>query len=142
MEKLTEKTKKIMEERFGRDRLIAIATTEDNIPYVRNVNALYEDGAFYVITYALSNKMRQLEKNPAIAIAGEWFTAHGTGSNLGYWMKPENRELAERLKCAFTEWIDNGHVDFEDENTCILRIELTSGILYSNGDRYDIDFTK
>lgn len=142
MEKLNEKTKKIMEGRFGCDRVIAVATTEDNVPYVRNVNALYEDGVFYVITYALSNKMRQLEKNPAIAIAGEWFTAHGTGSNLGYALKPENRELTERLKSAFTEWIDNGHVDFEDENTCILRIELTSGILYSNGDRYDIDFTK
>lgn len=142
MEKLTEKTKKIMEERFGRDRLIAVATTEDNIPYVRNVNALYEDGVFYVITYALSNKMRQLEKNPAVAIAGDWFTAHGTGSNLGYVLKPENQKLTERLKSAFAEWIDNGHADFEDENTCILRIELTSGILYSDGARYDIEFTK
>ena len=142
MEKLNEKTENIMTERFGRDRLIAIATVENNVPYVRNVNAFYENGAFYVITYALSNKMRQIEKNPVVAISGEWFTAHGRGSSLGYWQKPENKGLAQKLKSAFAEWIDNGHVDFDDENTCILRIELTEGTLYSDGTRYDIDFSR
>ena len=35
---------------------------ENGMPCVRNVDAYYEDGAFYVITYALSNKMKQIEK--------------------------------------------------------------------------------
>ncbi|HJC88570.1 MAG TPA: pyridoxamine 5'-phosphate oxidase family protein, partial [Candidatus Eisenbergiella intestinigallinarum] len=75
MEKLTQETEQIMAERFGKDTVIALATTENGIPHVRYVNAFYEDGAFYIITYALSGKMKQLEKNPAAAIAGEWFTA-------------------------------------------------------------------
>lgn len=141
MEKLSEITEKIMRERFGRDSLIALATSEGNVPHVRNVDAYYEDGAFYIITYALSGKMKQLAENPAAAVAGEWFTGHGIGENLGYFGNPENSDIAGKLRVAFSEWIDNGHNDFSDQNTVILRIKLTDGILFSNGRRYDIDFT-
>lgn len=141
MEILTKKAREIMVERFGKDNVIALATTENNIPYVRSVNAFYEDKAFYVITYGLSNKMKQIEKNPVVAISGEWFTAHGKGINLGYFGKPENAEIAKKLRIAFAEWIDNGHNDFSNENTCILCIKLTEGLLLSHGTRYDIDFT-
>lgn len=127
----------IMKERFGKDTILALATVEDGVPHVRSVNAYYEDGVFYVITYGISNKMRQIEKNPAVAVCGDWFTAHGIGRNLGYFGKPENHEIAETLRKAFAEWIDNGHNDFSDENTCILSIELTDGILLSHGRRYD-----
>ena len=34
-----------------------------------HLNAYYEDGSFYIITYALSNKIKQIEKNPNVAIA-------------------------------------------------------------------------
>lgn len=141
MEKLSEITGKIMRERFGRDSLIALATSEGNVPHVRNVDAYYEDGAFYIITYALSGKMKQLAENPAAAVAGEWFTGHGVGENLGYFENPQNSDIAGKLRAAFSEWIDNGHNDFSDQNTVILRIKLTDGILFSNGRRYDIDFT-
>lgn len=141
MERLSLESKRIMDERFGKDNIIALATVEAGIPYVRNVNAYYENGAFYVITYALSNKMKQIEKNPVISIAGDWFTAHGKGVNLGYFGKTENRGIAEKLHAAFSSWIDNGHNNFDDENTCILCIQLTDGVLFSHGTRYDIDFT-
>ncbi len=39
MEKLTKKAQEIMVERFGKDNVIALATTENDIPYVRSVNA-------------------------------------------------------------------------------------------------------
>lgn len=140
MEKITAQTAKIMEERFGKDNVIALATTEDGKPHVRYVNAFYENGSFYIITYALSNKMRQIAQNPEIAIAGDWFTAHGEGINLGYFGKAENAAMAGKLRKAFAEWIDNGHNNFEDTNTCILCVRLTDGVLFSNGTRYAIDF--
>ena len=141
MEKLTKISEEIMVERFGKDNVIALATTENGIPYVRNVNAFYENKAFYMITYGLSNKMKQIEENPVVAIAGDWFTGHGKGVNLGYFGKYENAEIAEKLRVAFAEWIDNGHNNFNDENTCILCIKLTDGLLLSHGTRYDIDFS-
>lgn len=128
---------KIMIDRFGRDTIIALSTVKDDMPYVRYVNAYYENGAFYIITHALSNKMRHIENNPVTAIAGEWFTAHGKGINLGYFGKEENHRIAERLKKVFSEWIDNGHNDFDDENTIILCVELIDGLLLSHGTRYE-----
>lgn len=141
MEKLNLESGKIMNERFGKDNVIALATVDNDMPAVRYVNAYYENGAFYVITYGLSNKMKQINNNPNVSIAGDWFTAHGKGINLGYFGKEENKTIAEKLKEAFAEWIDNGHNNFDDENTCILCIKLTEGVLFSHGTRYDIDFT-
>lgn len=140
MEKLSPELEKILMERYGRDSIIAVATMENGRPCVRYVNGVYMDGAFYVITYALSDKMKQIEKNPNVAVAAEWFTAHGRGVNLGWFKKDENAEIAERLKEAFAEWIDNGHNNFEDTNTCILCVRLTDGVLLSHGTRYEIDF--
>lgn len=134
-----EEAERILAERFGKDAVIALATVADGVPYVRNVDAYYEEGAFYIITHACSNKMKQLEQNPMAAIAGEWFTAHGKAINLGYFGKKENAEIAGKLKKAFSKWIDNGHTDFDDENTIILCIKLTDGILFSNGKRYEIE---
>ena len=44
-----------MQERFGKDTVLSLATVENGVPYVRSVNAYYENGSFYVITHALSN---------------------------------------------------------------------------------------
>ncbi len=137
--KITEEANQKMTERFGKDAVISLATANENIPYVRYVNAYYENGAFYIITHALSNKMNQIRQNPEVAIAGEWFTAHGKGINLGYFGKEENRDIAEKLKKVFAEWIDNGHNDFSDENTIILCVKLTEGLLFYHGTRYDIE---
>ena len=141
MEKLTKEIDAILLERFGKDSIIALATAIDNIPYVRNVDAFYENGAFYVLTHGLSGKMKQIEENPTVALSGEWFTAQGKGVPLGYFGKADNARIAQKMRDVFSAWIDNGHNDFDDINTCILRIELTSGILFSNGKRYEIDFT-
>lgn len=139
-EKLNAVTRQLMEERFQKDTLIALATVEDDKPYVRTVNSYYEDGSFYVVTYALSNKMRQLKKNPSIAICGDWFTATGTGENLGHILSAQNASLAARLRTAFASWYDNGHTNEADPNTCILRIHLEEGVLFHHGTRYDIIF--
>ena len=141
MEKLSQKTDEILRERFGKDSILALATAVDNVPYVRNVDAFYEDGAFYVLTHGLSGKMKQIEQNPAAAVSGEWFTAQGKGIHLGPFGKAENARIAEKMKDVFSAWINNGHNNFEDPNTCILCVQLTSGVLFSNGTRYEIDFT-
>ncbi len=140
METNRQEAERILEERFGKDQVIALATISGQLPSVRYVNTYYADGAFYIITYGLSNKMRQLAENPAAGIAGEWFTGHGRAENLGWFGKEENREIAAKLREVFAEWIDNGHNDFSDPNTCILRICLTDGVLFSHGKRYDLRY--
>lgn len=141
-EKLSKEVAAILTEWFGQDTIICLATMEGGRPTVRRVDGYYEDGAFYVITYGLSNKMRQIAENPEVGLCGDWFSAHGVGENLGYFGKPESADIAGKLRKAFAAWIDNGHNNFEDENTCILRVRLTDGVLLCHGTRYEIDFTE
>lgn len=101
---MTDIEKSIMKTRFGRDTLLSVATIEGDQPWVRIVDAYYEDGVFYTITYALSNKMRQLQANPKLGVCGEWFTAHGRGENLGYIRDEKNAEIAAKLRTAFAAW--------------------------------------
>ena len=138
--KNNEITNAIIQERFGKDSLIALATVDADIPAVRTVNTVYIDGAFYVVTYAHSGKMKQIAKNPTVAICGDWFTAHGVGENLGHVLLEENQNIMEKLRTAFSAWYNNGHTNEADPNTCLLKIRLTDGVLFSHGTRYDIEF--
>lgn len=133
---------KVMNERFGKDTVIVLGTSNGAYPAIRYVNAYYENGAFYVITYALSNKMQQIEKNSNVSVCADWFTARGKGENLGYFGKADNAEIAGKLKKEFAAWIDNGHNNFEDENTIILKIKLEDAVVFSYGTRYEINFSE
>ena len=130
----------LMDERFGHDTLISIATIDGTRPAVRIVNSYYENGSFYTVTYALSGKMKHIQVNPEVAVCGEWFTAHGIGENLGYVREDKNSEIMSKLRAVFAEWYDNGHTDESDPNTCILHIRLTDGILFHQGTKYEIEF--
>lgn len=127
---------KIMTERFDHDTPIAIATVDGAKPYVRTVDGYYEDGAFYVVTYALSNKMRQIAKNPEVAISGDWFSGHGIGENLGWVLDEKNTEIMAKLREVFASWYTGGHVHEDDQNTCVLRVKLTDGVIIDNDMKY------
>lgn len=140
-EKFPLEAQRIMNDRFNKDSLIALATVDSNTPHVRAVNSYYEDGCFYTITYALSNKMKQIAVDPTVAICGDWFTGHGIGENLGWIQDEKNDDIASKLRAAFAAWYDNGHTNEADVNTVILRIRMTDGVLLHHGTRFEIDFT-
>ena len=137
-----EKGMAILEEKFGggKDNVLGLATIalEPNAegkprPVVRDVNVMYEDGTFYVVTHAKTNKMRQIAANNEVAIAVNfaWFTANGIGENLGWVMKPENSELRTKLRTVFAEWYDMANNE-NDEDFCYLAIRLTNGTINLN----------
>lgn len=131
----------IMDERFGKDSLIAVATTDGERLYNRMVDAYYQNGAFYISTNALSNKMRQIEANPDVAVcAVDWFSGHGVGRNLGWVLELGNAEIRAKLREAFV-WY-NDVTNEQDKNNCILEIRLTDGILIKDHHavRYQLDF--
>lgn len=133
-----EKFFEILNERFSKDSLIALATIDEKgLPWVRTIDAIFVKDSFYTITYALSNKIAHINKNPNVAISGEWFSGHGVGTVLGHIKLDENEEIANRLRKAFASWYDNGHTNEEDPNTIILKIEVIDGILFKEGKRYE-----
>lgn len=128
----------ILKERFEIDSLISIATVDNTgKPWVRIVDAIYIDGAFYTITNATTNKMKHINENPIVAICGEWFSGHGKAESLGYILNEENKDFADKLRKAFASWYDNGHTNESDINTIILKITVTDGIIYKNGKRFE-----
>ena len=132
---------KLMTERFSQDSLIAVATTDGKRLYNRMVDAYYLNGAFYVSTHALSNKVRQIEANPEAAVcAVDWFSGHGTGKNLGWVLEPQNAEIRSKIREAFA-WYDSVNNE-QDKNCCFLEIRLTDGMLIKDHHaiRYQIDF--
>lgn len=133
-----EKHIEVLQERFGKDSLMALATIDSKgNPWVRTIDAIFYEGSFYTITYALSNKMEHIKSNPKVAISGEWFSGHAIGENLGHIKSEKNRDIADKLRTAFSAWYNNGHINENDVNTVVLRIKLTDGILFSDGNRYE-----
>lgn len=139
---MKEKVMELMKARFQKGCLIAMATSRQNIPSVRAVNAYYLDGAFYIITDARSGKMQDVAVNPNVALCGQEFNGHGVAENLGHVLLPENMELMAVLRDALSEWYDYGHVDETDVNTILLRIRMKDGVLMDGeaGVKYEIDF--
>ena len=133
-----EKYIEILNERFGKDSLMALATVDaEGNPWVRTIDAIFYKDSFYTITHALSHKMKHIKNNATVAISGEWFSGHGIGENLGHVKSEQNREMADRLRSAFAAWYGNGHTNEDDPGTVILRIKITDGILFSNGTKYE-----
>jgi general stress protein 26 len=129
----------ILNERFGnnKDNVISLATISleqgangQSHPSVRDVDACYEDGEFYIVTHAQSSKMKQIGANPNVSIAVHFedFFSSGIGINRGWVLAPDNAELRGILRNAFKDWYDFANNE-NDENCCILAVHLTKGTL-------------
>ncbi len=142
---------KLLDEKLGnKDGLISLSTIAVEPgeggrprPAARLVDAYYEDGAFYTVTYAKSNKMLEIAQNPevAVCIIVENFTADGIGENLGWACDEKNAAMMEKLRKIFAAWYYEANND-DDPNTCLLRVRMTNGLWNDahKGIRNEIDF--
>ena len=130
----------VMDEQFGHDVVVSLATVDGSQANVRTVNAYYRDGAFYVTSYALSHKMKEIAANPSVALCHGLFVAHGTGTNLGNPLAPGNGALREELRHVFSAFYDR-HVNELDPHTCILKVDLTDAVVFTANAKYAIDWT-
>lgn len=143
---------KLIEERCGngKDNIISLSTIalESNAdgkprPYVRDVDAYYEDGVFYITTWSKSTKMQQIAQNNEVAfsVCSEWFSGNGIGENLGWVLDPTNTTLRTKLREAFAVWYDHANNE-QNEECIILAIRITRcTVMKDHGAvRYNMDF--
>lgn len=131
----------------GKDNVIALSTIaiEDGAPssYVREVDAFYEDGVFYITTYGKSNKIQQIEQNNKVAfsVCFEGISGCGVGENLGWVMEPKNGEIRTKLRKAFSKWYDEANNE-ENKNCVILAVRITKCRIFRDHGavRYNLDF--
>jgi hypothetical protein len=128
-----------MKELYGHDVAMPVATVNGDKANIRVVNAYYKENAFYITSYALSNKMKEIEKNPNVALNHNLFVAHGWGKNIGNPLEERNRDLREELRQVFFAFYDK-HVCEGDPNTCILKIDLMDALVFAHDYKYFIDF--
>jgi len=129
----------VMKELYGKDIAMSLATVNDDKANIRVVNAYYKEEAFYIITYALSNKMKEISKKPNIALNYNLFVAHGIGENIGNPIDEPNRDVREELRSVFVAFYDK-HVNEQNKNTCILKISLNDALVFAKDFKYFIDF--
>jgi general stress protein 26 len=146
-----EEAMKLLDEKVGnKDGLITLSTIAlesgadgRSRPAARIVDAYYEDGAFYTVTYAKSAKMLEIANNPEVAVCVivESFTADGIGENLGWVLDEKNKEIIEKLRKIFAEWYYVAN-DESNPDVCLLRVRLTKGLWLDahKGLSNEIDF--
>ncbi|CCV64750.1 hypothetical protein BN85411730 [Alteracholeplasma palmae J233] len=147
-----EKGLEIITKRCGNDRdnIISLATihSEKNgksIPAVRDVDAYYENGSFYIVTYAKSNKMLEIKENPNVAFSvnSRNISGKAVGTNLGWVLDPKNAELRTKLRRVFSKWYDEANNE-ADINFCYLEIKITYAVAVTGHGpttkKYHLDF--
>lgn len=134
----------------GKDNVIALATISETKskeggirPQVRDVDAMYEDGKLYIVTDARSHKVREIDAHKEVSISANFedFHSYGVARNLGWVLKPENKELREKLMQVFEAWyVPTNNED--DPNTVYLEVALTQGVIRRDHGRefFHIDF--
>lgn len=127
-----------MEELFGRDSQLALATCVHMIPSIRMVDVYYENGAFYIVTNADSQKVKELMDNPHVALCKDMMRFQGLAQNLGHPLKKENKDLRDTLIQVFSKWYFK-HNKEDDDRMCIVKIRVLRGFIYVDGIGYQID---
>ncbi len=133
----------------GKDNVIALATIAvdpsvdgNPYPFVREVDAYYENGVFYVTTWGKSNKIIQIANNKEVGfvVCKEGISGSGIGKNLGWVLDPKNAEIRTKLRKAFSDWYDHANNE-KDENCVILAIEMTRGAIFRDegATQYNLD---
>lgn len=133
----------------GKDNVISVATISTTLsgeglscPCVREVDAYYEKGVFYITTYGLSNKIIQIQKNKNISfsVALEGITGIGYGENLGWVLDPKNAEIRLKVREAFKDWYDQAN--YEPSQDCvILALHITQAYIFRDhgATQYKLD---
>ena len=127
----------IVEKRFNNtNKLIFLATSVNNTPYIRAMTPYYHEGSFYFISDINSEKVKHIQINNTVALCGEWFNAQGIASVTSFQLldKPLTNNIIQNTK----SWIELSHIDINSVKTCIIQVEITHGYIVENKTKYEI----
>ncbi|NLW69975.1 MAG: pyridoxamine 5'-phosphate oxidase family protein [Eubacteriaceae bacterium] len=132
----------------GKDNVISLATVAlqpgkagGACPAVRDVDAYYEKGVFYISTNAKSNKMLEIAENNEVAFAVhfEGISGSGTAENLGWVLLPENAEIRSKMREAFADWYDAANNE-QNKDVVILAVRIKKAKIFRDHGAVQIVF--
>ena len=134
-----EKALTAMNALFGQDLPFVLATVKDNIPSQRVVDTYFDGKAFWIVTYGLSNKVKELRENSHVSLCRNFFSFSGTATWAGHPLKEENKEIRDTLIRVYAPWYF-AHNDEGDENMCYVSVTPQKGFFHQDGTGYKVDF--
>lgn len=129
----------VMNELFAKDYTLALATSRENVPSVRFVDTFYDDGAFYIVTHAKSQKVVEIEANSSVSLCNKLYRFSGIANNIGHPLAEQNKNIREKLIKVFESWYF-AHNNENDEAMCYVKVELEQGFYYKDGTGYKVNF--
>ena len=134
-----EKAMSVMNELFAKDYTFALATVKDSIPSVRFVDTYFDNDSFYIVTYAKTQKVKELEINRHVSLCNKLYRFDGIAYNIGHPLEPQNNEIREKLIKVFEPWYFE-HNNENDQDMCFVKVDLKQGFFYKDGIGYKVDF--
>lgn len=134
----------IMWDKLGDYKIMAIATSVNNYPMIRNVSCIFYNNHIYFKTDKNFPKTKQLLENPQVAMCFHGVQVEGTAKNKGLVIDEEGRVFEKKYK----EYLWGSYNAYSHLDTEIL-IEVTPVFVEiwdddENGNAYQIfiDFKK
>ncbi|MGC6177174.1 pyridoxamine 5'-phosphate oxidase family protein [Lacrimispora sp. 38-1] len=84
MEKIMKKALEGLEKEIGQDKIMVLATRNNEGVSARTVNVFTYEGCFYFVTEADSNKYEQISKNSSVALSIDAIQIRGNGTLLSH----------------------------------------------------------
>ena len=104
--------KKIMEQKMGDWKIMALASCEDNYPMVRNVSCLFYNDKIYFKTDKNFRKTQQLFKNNRVAMCFNGTQVEGIAVNKGLVVDEPGRVFEKKYgECKLSKK-DRKKIDF------------------------------
>lgn len=124
----------VLEELFSRNREFVLATVRGGVPAQRVVDAFYDDGAFWFLTHAQSNKVEEIRCNSHVSLCREFHNFNGVARFVG-----EQPSVKRRLDKPHEPWyfIPSDH---RARSMCYIRVELSHAFFHKDGVGYKVDF--
>lgn len=139
MNKEFEKLNKKLHRQFGKDRIMALATSVDDVPSVRIIDAYYQDECFYIVTHEATEKVQEIMKNKNVSLCTGLHEFQGEAVNIGHPLQEENQALRAVLTKEFAKWYF-AHNNEDDPKMCYVKVILHTGFTHFNKIGYEVDF--
>lgn len=141
MENYINRAKEVMQENFGHIVEMCLASCVDNKVTVRDLNAYYRDGKFYVLSKASNSLVHDIAINPRVGLCHGSHNIYGMAKCLGHPLEAKNADLRKILKKQFSLNYDE-YVTEHNKEMRIVEITVTQAETYTRYHRYEIDFEK
>ena len=112
--------KKLMDQKLGEWKIMALASCVDNYPMVRNVSCIFYNDKIYFKTDKNFRKTQQLFQNNRVAMCFNGVQVEGIAKNLGLVVDEEGRVFEKKYK----EYLWQSYNAYSHEDSEIL-IEVT-----------------